>query len=169
MYQAPSPRTAPINVSYAMAGRVTGTGFKLYFPNAEQDTSPASAHPSTSLGQVLPRSECEDTKKPAPAPDSAHNTSGKRAERGEAITLRSPMWKKDESSAVVDSLLGPGTLGPDEGSQRKRQTSLSIPPLEDSRHLSELDQELNIKSYRDSRRRSSQCTSGSVAPVSGAP
>ena len=135
-----------------MAKNINGAGFKLYFPDAEKD------QPTSSLDHPSGTEPVSETKQTAlesenPVPDQ-HEPPHR-----ESVALRSPSWQPNPATPTEGFSAGTVT-GIDKHRLMEHRTSLSIPAVEVAR-LSEPDQEPNIRSYQDSRRRSSQLAEGS--------
>lgn len=141
-----------------MAKSINGSGFKLYFPIEEEDTNtPPQA--TSSFGHASMNKPITETKRVTLGTYCAI-LGRNEPQDGRAAALESPSWQPDGLTRTQDT--SGDTLTEVDKVQiplRKHRSSLSIPPAETA-FASEPDQEPNIRSFLDSRRRSSQVAEG---------
>lgn len=148
-----------------MARNINGSGFKLYFPDAEESTN-TPPQVTSSLNHIPATPPITETKQTTVGTDNASKTM-KEPSEGETLALKSPSWQPD-ATTPTQRTSGEAAIDLDKHPPVKHRTSLSISPVEVAR-LSEPDQEPNIRSYQDSRRRSSQLAEGSWHATSTVP
>lgn len=140
-----------------MATNINGSGFRLYFPDAEQNSANASSQATASLDHTSATQPDAETEQTVPENNDTHHTAIE-PQNGGTVVLKTPSWRPDGSTTMQDTS-GDTVFEIDKHSLMNHRTSLSIPPAETAQ-LSEPDQEPNIRSYVDSRRRSSQLAEG---------
>jgi hypothetical protein len=134
-----------------MAKHMNGAGFRLYFPEAEEDAT-------DTLPQASPPSSQPVTSSKGTA-DAYEKASDNREDASDGKTpgLSMPCWQNDWT-VRKQTTSRETTAEVDKQAPTKHRTSLSIPPVDAG--AIEPNQEPNLKSHVDSRRRSSQLAEG---------
>lgn len=135
-----------------MAKGINGSGFTLYFPDAEEAPTNAlfqGVNPTSAPGAKMKQTTREI--------DNGDPSNKHLSEEG-TPALKSPAWEPD-TATTPETACSNSATDTDKHVLREHRTSLSIPPVEGGQ-LTEPDQEPNFRSYLDSRRRSSQLAEG---------
>ncbi|KAH8912383.1 hypothetical protein BR93DRAFT_933396 [Coniochaeta sp. PMI_546] len=136
-----------------MAKNINGSGFRLYFPNAEEPSIDSPPQPTPPLDSTSATPSIAAKKQPRLKTDNGR-PGEKESPGGEVVALKSPTWLSDPAVSP-QAMSGDTATEAEKLSLEEKRANVPIQLLE-AAQLSEPVQEPNIRSYLDSRRRSSQ-------------